>query len=117
MPRYKVVGLDFEDQARALNLEEAFARMMALAGTDYVFSRIKGRIRLVLMRTKPFADLPFLDPDRPADRELLRELWPLFQSDNPNDAEARRALMLAAIKHGRDGYFAREKSLQPVAQP
>jgi hypothetical protein len=117
MARYKVIGPDVEDMAHGLSLEEAFARMMALAGTECIFSRHKGTLLLHLTRTRPFVDLPFLDPDRPGDRELLRSMWPLYQSDIPDDADARRELMLQAIKRGRDNYFAREESLQAVVQP
>ena len=115
MARYKVIGPDFEDMAQGLSLEEAFARMMTLAGTGYIFSRHKEKMRLHLARTRPFMDLPFLDPDKPGDRELLRSMWPLYQSDNPIDAGARRELMLQAIEKGRDNYFAREESLEAVA--
>jgi hypothetical protein len=115
MARFKVIGPDFEDMARGLTLEEAFARMMALAGTEYIFSRHKGQMRLHLTRTRPFMDLPFFDPDKAGDRELLRSMWPLYQTDNPDDAEARRELMLQAVKHGRDNYFVQEESLEAVA--
>jgi hypothetical protein len=115
MTRYKVIGPDSEDQAHGLSLEEAFARIMALAGTEYHFARHKGLMRLHLTRNCRFMDLPFLDPDMPADLELLRSIWPLYQTDNPDDAAARRELMLQAIEHGRDSYIAREESLETVA--
>jgi hypothetical protein len=115
MARYKVIGPDFEDMAHGLSLEEAFARMMALAGSEYHFARHKGTMRLHLTRNCRFMDMPFLDPDKPGDRELLRSMWPLYRSDNPDDAGARRELMLQAIKHGRDNYFASEESLESVA--
>jgi hypothetical protein len=115
MARYKVIGPDSEDQAHGLSLEEAFARIMALAGTEYHFARHKGLMRLHLARNCRFMDLPFLDPDRPAERQLLREIWPLYQSDNPDDPAARRELMLQAIEKGRDSYHAREESLEAVA--
>jgi hypothetical protein len=113
MTRYMLIGPEFE--ARGLSLEEAFARMMAAAGSDYVMSRNKGVMQLFLMRNRLQPDMPHIDFDNKDDREMLRRMWPLFQSDNPDDADARHEIMLEAIKHGRDGYFVKEDHLQAVA--
>jgi hypothetical protein len=50
-----------------------------------------------------------LDPDDMSDRESLRAMCPLFQSDKLDDGEARRELMLQAITHDRVGYSVREE--------
>jgi hypothetical protein len=86
--------------AEGLTLEAAFAHLMERAGTIWRFRRIDGVMRLLLTRTKPFPDLPFLYRDP----QLAREIFPDYRSKNPNDDAACRAIMLEATEAGRDGW-------------
>ncbi len=108
MSLYRVTGPDNECDARGLTLDEAFARLMAWAELDYVFSRIEGIMLLQLVPTRSFPDLALLDPDRVADRQVLRAQFPLYQSEKLSDRDARRDLMLQAIRAGQRGYSVRE---------
>ena len=99
-------------EARNLKLPEAFARMMALAGTEYAFHRYGETMRLNLVRKGPIADLPFLYRDL----ELCRTMFPLFESWLPDDERARADLMEQALLHGRDSVCAEaERELSAVA--
>jgi hypothetical protein len=113
--RYRVLGPDHEEVDRGQRLEDAFARMMHKAGTEFVISRHGRKMRLSMMRTS-FWDMPFLDFDSADDRAMLRELFPLIESDNLDDAEARREIMLKMIDIGRDNYRC-EIDLSVVASP
>jgi hypothetical protein len=84
--------------------------MMAWAGTDYVFSRLDDTMLLQLVPTRSFSDFALLDPARAADRKSLRALCPLFQSDLRDHGDARKDLMLQAIKADRSGYSVREEA-------
>jgi hypothetical protein len=104
MKTYSVYRLEDEPRGRARNLatDEAFARVMAIAGSDYAFRKYGNVWRLDLVRKEPFSDLPFLHQDA----EPCRELFPLFETMLEDPDEARFALMEAALRHGRDGVYA-----------
>jgi hypothetical protein len=110
MTRYRVNGPNDEQDARGLTLEEAFARLMAWAAVDYVFSRIDGTMLLQLVPTRSFSDFALLDPERTRDRQSLRALCPLFQSEFRDNDAARRDLMLQAMKADRHGYSVQEEA-------
>jgi hypothetical protein len=116
MTLYRVIGPDSEDDARALTLEEAFARMMAWAGTEYVFARLGEVMLLQLVETRSFSDRTLLDPERRADRDALRARCAIFQSERLDDRDARRELMLQALTRNRTGYRVRAET-GPVLVP
>lgn len=112
MTRYRLVGPGREVDARGLTLEEAFARMMAWAGQDYIFTRVDGVMLLQIIRTRSFSDFALLDPKREQDRRDLRAMCPLFESEEIDDRGARRDLMLQAIANNLHGYRVAEDELQ-----
>ena len=77
--------------------------MMSEAGTEFAFSRFGKKLRPNMMRTA-FWDLPFLDFDSATDREMIRNLFPLIESENSDESESRREIMQKAIELGRDNY-------------
>lgn len=101
MKTYSVwrMGDDPVRKASNLRLSEAFARLMALAGSDYGFHRYGRTMRLDLTRKGPVADMPFLVTDL----TLFRETFPLFESILPDNDAASTDLMEQALRHGRGG--------------
>jgi hypothetical protein len=108
---YELSDGERQDVVTGLKLDEAFARMMALAGSTCTFARFGGVMRAVLTRTGPFPDLPFLDQDP----EMIRELFPRFESANADNEQARREIMEQALKHGRDNMRAEPDRIKLVA--
>jgi hypothetical protein len=92
--RYTVFDLeeDFGNEASGLSLEEACARLMALAECEYSFPRDGHAMRLLFTRHGPTPQFP--------DGELESDLNPDFRSSNPVAAEARREIMRQIIEHG-----------------
>jgi hypothetical protein len=99
---YRFADGAIQAKSGCLKVPEAFAKMMALAGTEYVFRRYSGTMRLDLIRTRPVQDMPFLYRDL----DLCRATFPLFESSLPDDESARADLMEQALRHGRDGVVA-----------
>jgi hypothetical protein len=62
----------------------------ALTAPDQSADRHGKMMRLSMMRTDGVWDMPFLNFDYSEDREMTRETFSLFESDSPDDAEARR---------------------------
>jgi hypothetical protein len=98
--RYTVFELndDYGREASGLSLEEAFARLMALAECDYSFARDGSEMRLLFLRRNPLPDMPF------PDEKLMDFLNPDFRSSNTANAEARREIMEQMIEHGLGRY-------------
>jgi len=103
MTRYTIVFLEDDSghNGTGLSVDEAFARIMALTETEYVFARDHGVMRLFLTNHEARKGEPFDD-----DSEFGRLQNPDYRSPNPNDSAARYEIMLQAISGGRDGYFA-----------
>ena len=103
MTRYTVLSLedDADHHGTGLSVDEAFARIMALTETDYVFARDHGVMRLFLTSPELRKGEPF---DYDSDFGRLQN--PDFRSPNPDDSAARQDIMLQAISGTRDGYFA-----------
>ena len=102
--KYGVSELGYDVEARGLTLEQALVQMKALACTEHAFVRVGGMMRLLLTRVGRFAELPDLDFDDQADRDMLRQFFPILETTEPDAEVARRDLMLQAVRHGRDGY-------------
>lgn len=103
MARYTVLSLenDADHHGAGLSVDEAFARIMALTETDYVFARDHGVMRLFLTNGELRKGEPF-----DYDQEFERLQNPDYRSPNTDDGAARQDIMLQAISGGRDGYFA-----------
>jgi len=103
MTRYIVLSVEDEVEYRGtgLSVDEAFAQIMALTDTDYVFARDRGVMRLFLINREMRKGEPIID-----DPEIERLQNPDYRSPNPDDNAARRDIMLQAVCSGRDGYFA-----------
>lgn len=102
--RYRVIGPDHEDVVRGFTLDDAFALMMKKAGTEFAFSRFGKKLRLNMMRVGGVPDMAFLNFDNADDREMLRNMFPLIESENLDDGEARCEIMRKAVNLGRDNY-------------
>jgi hypothetical protein len=115
MTRYTVLSLEDEAEhhGTGLSVDEAFACIMALTETDYVFARDHGVMRFFLTNQEVRKGEPFGD-----DSEFERLQNPDYRSPNPDDNAARQDIMLQAISGGRDGYFAvsDERSAQEDAK-
>lgn len=98
--RYTVFDLeeDWGNEAPGLTLEEAFARLMALAGCDYSIARDGGEMRLLFQRRQPQPEIGF------ADAEWMDFMNPDFRSAVVDDNEARRNVMEQMIEHGFGNY-------------
>ena len=102
MTRYTILPLenDADHHVTGLPVDEAFAFIMALTETGYVFARDHGVMRLFLANREMRKDEPFNE-----DSDFGRIRNPDYRSPNPDDSAARRDIMLQAIIGGRDGYF------------
>src|ERR1700722_15874512 len=100
--RYTVFDLteDWGHEAPGLSLEEAFARLMAVAGCDYSFARDGSEMRLLFQRRQPLPEIGF------ASDEWMEFMNPDFRSAITNDEEARRSIMEQMIEHGLGTYRA-----------
>jgi hypothetical protein len=94
--RYTVFDLteDWGHEAPGLSLEEAFARLMVLAGCDYSFARDGTEMRLLFQRRQPRPEIGF------ASDEWMEFMNPDFRSAVVDDEEARRSIMEQTIEHG-----------------
>ena len=103
MTRYTVLFLEDDDghHGAGLSVDEAFACIMALTETEYVFARDHGIMRLFLTNHEVRKGEPFDD-----DSDFARRQNPDYRSPHPDDSAARQDIMLQAISGGRDGYFA-----------
>ena len=103
MTRYTVLSLEDEAEhhGTGLSVDEAFAFIMALTETEYVFARDHGVMRLFLTNREIRKGEPFDD-----DSDFERRQNPDYRSPHPDDSVARQDIMLQAISGGRDGYFA-----------
>ena len=103
MTRYTIVSLedDADHHGAGLSVDEAFACIMALTETEYVFARDHGVMRLFLTSREARKGEPF-----DYDSEFERLQNPDYRSPNQDDRAARQDIMLQAISGGRDGYFA-----------
>jgi hypothetical protein len=98
--RYTVFDLeeDWGNDAPGLTLEEAFARLMALAECDYSFARDGAEMRLLFQRRQPQPEIGFASDD------WTDFMNPDFRSAVADDNEARRSIMEQMIDHGLGHY-------------
>jgi hypothetical protein len=98
--RYTVFDMqeDWGNEAPGLTLEEAFARLMALAGCDYSFARDGAEMRLLFQCRQSQPEIGFPDD------EWMDFMNPDFRSAVADDTEARRSIMEQMIDNGLGHY-------------
>jgi hypothetical protein len=94
------ISEDASQAGTGLTLAEAFARMMGLAHSDYIFHRIDGVMHLTLHHLDGVPDEYRDDPEKRA------RYFPEHQSTLVDDAMARAEIMRKVVCAGLKGYLA-----------